>query len=222
MADKNILFRPAGRGYNKEDVNNYIQEKSMQYSMREANLVKQLADLENRLNAAMRANAEAVGDTGEIDNLSRTVDELECENHSLAAALAEKEAKITELERALNESRASVRPSEGDAVAELSARLGDILVKASLQAEEIVKEAETKAKNIIDEAGKNAESITLDAKVEARITANKAKADMEKATDECLGNLRVLASKAIESYRAAAENTAEQLVSAAKRNFTIE
>ena len=84
-----ILFHDARKGYSKEDVNHYIEEMNLQFSMTEEALNGTIRRLEQEL--AQKTGAEA--DPGEIEELKRENDRLRRENEMLTGERDQPEAR---------------------------------------------------------------------------------------------------------------------------------
>ena len=83
MNDSNSMlrFRESFRGYNKDDVNAYIEQVNVRFSRRESDLRAQIADLQNRQPAPAAAPVD--------DGTKKRLQEAETENAKLKAELEE-------------------------------------------------------------------------------------------------------------------------------------
>ncbi len=160
MGDKRISFRKSMSGYNKDDVNSYIEQMSIKLSDAEAEYQKKIGELENKIKE-LEANAGQVEELSkkleESDNLiaklNETVDNLNIEKNELIKenAVLQSQAKETEL-RAEN-SEVVEKSNKYDQV---SGQIGELILNANAKAETIVNEAQIKARinanTIIDSA----------------------------------------------------------------------
>ena len=83
MNDSNSMlrFRESFRGYNKDDVNAYIEQVNARFSRRESDLRAQIADLQNRMPAPAANTAD--------DGTKKRLEAAETENAKLKAELEE-------------------------------------------------------------------------------------------------------------------------------------
>ncbi len=164
MSDRKIKFRISMRGYNKEDVNSYIESLNIKCFEAEVESKKKIAELENKvteLEQAAKSNSDAELEElrakyTELDNLvvgmNDTIDKLNEEKNALEKENADLATKVADYER-MNEASSEIyeKSSKYDKVSE---QIGSMIVSASARAESIVSEAELKArvasKNMID------------------------------------------------------------------------
>ncbi|MBE6671107.1 MAG: hypothetical protein E7593_02780 [Ruminococcaceae bacterium] len=161
MNNKKIKFRNSMSGYNKQDVNSYIEMLSSKYYDAEADSQKKIAELENKVNELEKEKAEktmidafelnALKSDAEkseslIAELNNTVERLNGEKDELSKQIADLEAKLYEYEK-MTEVNSEVyeKSSKYDKVSE---QIGSMIVSANARAEGIVSEAELKARVI--------------------------------------------------------------------------
>ena len=161
MNNKKIKFRNSMSGYNKQDVNSYIEMLSSKYYDAEADSQKKIAELENKVNELEKEKAEkTMIDAFELEilkadaeksesliaELNNTVERLNGEKDELARQIADLEAKLYEYEK-MTEVNSEVyeKSSKYDKVSE---QIGSMIVSANARAEGIVSEAELKARVI--------------------------------------------------------------------------
>ena len=161
MNNKKIKFRNSMSGYNKQDVNSYIEMLSSKYYDAEADSQKKIAELENKINELEKEKAEkTMIDASEFEalkadaeksesliaELESTVEKLNGEKGELARQIADLEAKLYEYEK-MTEVNSEVyeKSSKYDKVSE---QIGSMIVSANARAEGIVTEAELKARVI--------------------------------------------------------------------------
>ena len=208
-----ILFRDARKGYRKEDVNHYIEEMNLQFSMTEEALNGTIRRLEQEL--AQKAD----GDPTVIEALRRENERLQKENESLRC---EKD-RLTEERSALRgqiteqEKTAPVGASSALSYDEASRRLGDILLKANLDADRIVAAAAAAADRQLAGAEKRADDIRLDAAVMAKLTADRVKQRLTTLTADYLEHLNALSAHSAEEYQKLCDDLNDKLLSARSR-----
>ncbi|MBQ7822440.1 MAG: hypothetical protein IJ391_09205 [Clostridia bacterium] len=169
------LFRKTLNGYNKNDVNDYIENMSIRAKKREEELEARIAKLESSLDEVNKRAAEAESrDFSEeaavyeekIRELEEKISDCEKVNaakseyiEKLEASLVEKNAEINEhtarifqMEQTINEATGTLeKAAQYD---NLSRRLGEIMLGAGNTAEKIVADANEKAASLIAEASK--------------------------------------------------------------------
>lgn len=156
MSERKIKFRNAMGGYNKADVNSYIESLNTKIFESENESRKKIAELEKKI----KELEEAVGEkteqeikdlsekiesadrlivelNGHIDSLKQENGELEKKNNELAS-------KVKEYEKtAVENSELFEKSSKYDKISE---QIGSMIVSANARAESIVSEAELKAR----------------------------------------------------------------------------
>ena len=88
MNDSNSMlrFRESFRGYNKDDVNAYIEQVNARFSRRESDLRAQIADLQNRMQVPAANTAD--------DGTKKRLEAAETENAKLKAELESMGASV--------------------------------------------------------------------------------------------------------------------------------
>ncbi len=197
--NKMILFRDSRKGYDKEDVNRYIEEMNIRFASTEAALNGKLKQLEE-LTARGAAEEES------LRALEAKIAALEEENALLREKAAENES-AAEAENAVSEPE---RPALS--YDEASRRLGDILLKANLDADRIVADAEAEAEKQLAGAEKRADDIRLDAAVTARLMTDRVKQRLSEVTEEYLKKLSDLSAASAGEYRKLCDDLSEKLM----------
>ena len=159
MSDKKIQFRKSMSGYNREDVNSYIESMSLKHYEAEHEYRKKITDLENKIKE-LEEQAKAWGENQaveleelrtkaeESDNLiaklNETVEKLTEEKEELVREGAQLKARVNECEK-MSESTSDVyeKSSKYDQV---SGQIGALILNANAKAETIVNEAQIKAR----------------------------------------------------------------------------
>lgn len=167
------LFRKAINGYNRNDVNEYLENVSIKAKKRENELNDKIHELEKMLDdtntrlkeAESRDFAEeAAVYENKLDELGKKLGECEKLNEAkseytekLAAELREKDDELILLKEELEEARKKFE--ETDKLAQKAAqydsignRLGEIMLNAGNTAEKIVTDANAKADRLIADA----------------------------------------------------------------------
>lgn len=169
---KAFRFRESFRGYNKDDVNAYIQQMSMIFSRKEAELRAYIAELE----AAQIPPAPIVTiSPEELEALKKHLADLEAENARLNEELA---AKV----------EPAVAPSEEEkskCYDAMSAQVGNILIVANSNAEKILADAKEEAARIRREA-----ELLRDKKIA------EFEAQLRMASEECVASYTALVNEA--------------------------
>ena len=181
-----MMFRHSRKGYDKSDVNRYIEEMNIRFLTNEEQLKGRIRQLE--------AEAEEKKPDPATEEALAAAKE---ENAALSSRLSELEEKLKEAEEAL---AAASEPRELT-YEETESRLGSILLKANLDADRILTEADEEGKRRIAEAEKNADGIRLDAAVSARLMTERAKRSLAELTEEYVANISALSAESTEEYR---------------------
>ena len=214
MSDNRIKFRKSMGGYNREDVNNYIESMSTKSYENEVALKKQIADLEARVKELEEENREyeesVVVEAEKLRNekeqselliveLNETVGKLKEEKSALIQENTMLKERASELEKA-NESNVEAfeKSNKYDQVSE---QIGSVLLNANAKAESIVSEAQIKARMHVENmVGKAAEKLqALNEKYTKEITVK---------TVNMAEELRTLSLSA-ESFRVQTQNSHE-------------
>ena len=174
MNDSNSMlrFRESFRGYNKDDVNAYIEQVNARFSRRESDLRAQIADLQNRMPAPAANTAD--------DGTKKRLEAAETENAKLKA----------ELEELKNSAAGNSEKDEKSRLYDsMSSQVGNILIVANSNADKIRNDAEEDAKRIKAEAELEAEKIRRDAETK-----------MNTMIDELEGKLKSVSDSYLDSY----------------------
>ena len=157
MSEKKVKFRSAVGGYNKEDVNSYIEMLSARYYETEFENQKLVTELKKRIKELEDAEAERLKNdkTDEIyDSLEKSerlivelndkLDSLNAEKDALIKENAELKTTVSELEKgSLPNEELIEKSNKYDQVSE---QIGSMLISAEARAGSIVSESEIKAK----------------------------------------------------------------------------
>ena len=167
------IFRKSVGGYNKSDVNTYIEDISIRHKNREEELEAKISKLEKKLEETQALlkeeqsrdfSEEAEVYTKQIEELETKVvdgtniiaakneyiEKLEAENSVKDTKIFDMESRLSELEE--NSKSANELLEKAKQYDLLSRRLGDLMLKAGDTAEKIVSDANQKAFSLISEA----------------------------------------------------------------------
>ncbi|MBE6636360.1 MAG: hypothetical protein E7618_00990 [Ruminococcaceae bacterium] len=214
-----LVFRNARKGYDKDDVNRYIEEMNLRFVAIEEGLKARIRELEEQLSTQQK-ETDVVSDA--MERLSRMTEAHRClneENEALRASLSEAEGKLAEAEARLAEAAAKAEAVAEPVVSEepkpmsyeeAGARLGHIILKANLDADRIVAEAEDEGKRRLADAARNADDIRLDAAVTARLMTERAKEKLSALTAEYMATLTAFSEQSAGEYRKLCEELQEK------------
>ncbi len=167
------IFRKSVGGYNKSDVNTYIEDISIRHKSREEELEAKISRLEKKLEEteALLKEAQSRDFSEESAAYTKQIEELETKVQDgtniiaaknehiekLEAEIAEKTSQISDMELRLNELEENSKSAnelleKAKQYDLLSRRLGDLMLKAGDTAEKIVSDANQKAFSLISEA----------------------------------------------------------------------
>lgn len=182
--EKNMVaFRLSRRGYDRQDVNRYIEEMSIRFTATENALRNRIKELEERLCAE---NCEKPQDAEKLTE----------ENH----ALREENKRLAEENKRLSEVGQVSRPEDNAEYRELSEKLGDIILKANLDADRVKNEAEAEAEKMLSEASERAEGVRLKSAVDARVLMSDVRTSLGNLTEKQLSALKTVSNDTVSEY----------------------
>lgn len=149
-------FRTAAVGYNKNDVNDYIEQMTQEYQDKIKEKDDEIAKLRNQLKelkAQVEENTKTALDIKEKDDeigkLKNQLKELKMqaeEGVKAANSVKEKEQEITNLRSRLEELQSEVEKNKDNYdSSEDKAKIAEVLIKAQATAEGIIEEAKATA-----------------------------------------------------------------------------
>ncbi len=194
MSDtKNVAFRSAIGGYNREDVNQYILNINRELEEKDsaaAEAEKKAAEAADRITAltadldAAKADKEAL--EGSRSSLSESVDQLKEENDSLREKLAAAEAEKAQLAARLKEMESSAEEEEkSQKYDRISAQIGDIMISANTSADAIVAAANTHAAKILSDTEIEANAIRTRLNAKATEMLAHISGELHTSADSC-------------------------------------
>lgn len=179
--EKNMVaFRLSRRGYDRQDVNRYIEEMSLRFTASENALRSRIKELEARL-------------SGEDCEKSPIAEKLTAENR----ALREKNRRLAEENSRLSE---DCRPEDSAEYREISEKLGDIILKANLDADRVKNEAEAEAEKLMSEASERADAVRLKSAVDARVLLSNVRTSLDDLTEKQLSALKTVSKDTVSEY----------------------
>ena len=182
--EKNMVaFRLSRRGYDRQDVNRYIEEMSLRFTASENALRSRIKELEERLCAE---NGEKPQDAEKLTEENR--------------ALREEYKRLAEENKRLFEVSQVSRPEDNAEYRELSEKLGDIILKANLDADRVKNEAEAEAEKLISEASERADAVRLKSAVDARVLLSNVRTSLGDLTEKQLSALKTVSKDTVSEY----------------------
>ena len=182
--EKNMVaFRLSRRGYDRQDVNRYIEEMSLRFTASENALRSRIKELEERLCAE---NGEKPQDAEKLTEENR--------------ALREENKRLAEENKRLSEVSQVSRPEDNAEYRELSEKLGDIILKANLDADRVKNEAEAEAEKLISEASERADAVRLKSAVDARVLLSNVRTSLGDLTEKQLSALKTVSKDTVSEY----------------------
>lgn len=179
--EKNMVaFRLSWRGYDRQDVNRYIEEMSLRFTASENALRSRIKELEARL-------------SGEDCEKSPVAEKLTAENR----ALREENRRLAEENSRLSE---DCRPEDSAEYREISEKLGDIILKANLDADRVKNEAEAEAEKLMSEASERADAVRLKSAVDARVLLSNVRTSLGDLTEKQLSALKTVSKDTVSEY----------------------
>lgn len=179
--EKNMVaFRLSRRGYDRQDVNRYIEEMSLRFTASENALRSRIKELEARL-------------SGEDCEKSPVAEKLTAENR----ALREENRRLAEENSRLSE---DCRPEDSAEYREISEKLGDIILKANLDADRVKNEAEAEAEKLMSEASERADAVRLKSAVDARVLLSNIRTSLSDLTEKQLSALKTVSKDTVSEY----------------------
>ena len=210
MNDTTMMrFRESFRGYNKDDVNAYIEQIHMKFSRREAELRAQMAELQNTP-CRSAAHNEAVA--AELEAAKLALSRVEAENRELKSMM---EASKTAMVESNTENAEKSKLYDS-----MSAQVGNILIVANSNADKIVADAKADAEKLKADATFEAEKTKREAeeKMNAMVAALEMK--LKAVSDQCLSEYETLVTEARVRFSEISDtmkSRSEELLAAADR-----
>lgn len=134
MNKQMLRFRESFRGYNRDDVNAYIEQISFMFSRKESELRAQIAELEAKLTCA----SSSENNEQELNDLKM---KLNCAAENI-------DSLKKELETAKAEKISGEEDEKSKLYDSMSAQVGNIIIVANANAEKILNDAKAEAEKI--------------------------------------------------------------------------
>lgn len=144
MSDEKVKFRKSVSGYNKQDVNEYIESFSRKYERNERDLKKTIEEKNKKIAEFEAACKNSEESERIIAELNEKLDSLKSENESLSDANNKLGVRIAELEKDAELNKEAYEKS--GIYDKVSEQIGSMIINANAKAESIVGEAELRAK----------------------------------------------------------------------------
>ena len=155
MSDKKVKFRQSISGFNKDDVNNYIQQLNAKFAKESEEKQKTITSLEEKIKqleeqleqkAAEEETAAVEESDARIALLTADIDRLNSENESLEKENKELKATVEQYRR--NEEENAVVWEKSSKFDKVSGQIGSLIISASAEAEGIIAQAKLKARSV--------------------------------------------------------------------------
>ena len=148
--NENFRFRESFRGYNRDDVNAYIEQINIAFSRKETDLRAYISELERSSSNIVTPNDSSVENNRLKEQLAKANEEIERLKNELMAINQVPSEHSQDLEKSkLYDS--------------MSAQVGNILIVANNNADKILAEANLAAERVRAEAKADAEKIIFEA-----------------------------------------------------------
>lgn len=222
-AKEMVMFRNSRKGYDKNDVNRYIEDMNIRFTTAENRYISTVRMLEQDVEK-LKANA---GSAEELESTKRELEEAKAKLAEVEAELANAKNELVKSQAEFEEKLANMpkeEPKTELSITDTESKLGSILVKANLDAQKILSDAEEESRKKIAEAEKAADGIRFDAAVSARIMTETTKKELAALTEEYVKNLNALSAESAEEYKRLSEELKakfEQAESAAKEKLNF-
>lgn len=191
---KNVAFRSAIGGFNREDVNRYILDLNRDFADKEKQASDALSAAESRLaeatetaeNLQREKEAALTANTALTAGIAAARAELE----TLKAQLAATEETAESLRRELAARPASTAASDkSEKYDQISAQIGDIMISASTSADAIVAAANEQAAKIMSETEDEANYIRARLSDAADGMLSRISGELHLSTESCFSEL---------------------------------
>lgn len=144
MSGEKVKFRKSVGGYNKQDVNEYIESFSRRYEKNEQDLKKTIEAQKGKI-AELEAACKKDGESDRIiAELNERLDLLKSENEELSSANNKLGVRVSELEKEAELNKEAYEKS--GIYDKVSDQIGSMIINANAKAESIIGEAELRAK----------------------------------------------------------------------------
>ena len=186
MNDTTMLrFRESFRGYNKDDVNAYIEQIHMKFTRRESELRAQMAEVQ-QMPCQNGANDTALA--RDLEAAKEALASAEARNHALMAELEALKANV-----AASEQETAEKSKLYDS---MSAQVGNILIVANSNADQILRDAKAEADKLKADAVYEAEKTRQEAEEKLNGMIRALEAKLATVSERCLAEYEALVTEA--------------------------
>lgn len=186
MNDTTMLrFRESFRGYNKDDVNAYIEQIHMKFTRRESELRAQMAEVQ-QTPCQNGGNDAALAE--ELEAVKAALSRAEAKNQALQAELEALKADAVASEQEIAE-KSKLYDS-------MSAQVGNILIVANSNADQILRDAKAEAEKLKADAAFEAEKTRREAEEKLNGMIRALEAKLATVSERCLAEYEALVTEA--------------------------
>lgn len=191
-------FRESFRGYNKDDVNSYIEQLNIRFTHREADLKAKISELEEKAVNDQKSVSATDNNTLSSDNSKDATAELEARISELTT---ENNRLKSELENMMSKSGdETINAEKSKLYDSMSSQVGNILIVANSNADKIVTEAREESIRIRSEAVSEAEKIKSDAEKSMNELVNTLKVRLAETSERCISDYTGLIGEASKRF----------------------
>ncbi len=219
--EKMIYFRTSLGGFNKEDVNSYIEKLNAEFSEREKSARKKLEAAEEKLTDLERLKSELEQALDKISKLEsaaesreklikeqlQRIDEQAAEIEALACSKSSAESEAARLaERIESLSEIIQKSQKYDGV---SSQIGEIILSAKSTADEIVSQAQRESERKIHETNEQLADAARNFNARAATAAYAVKTEMRKLARQSYATLAEKTEQTAVLLHSLAENISQ-------------
>ncbi len=190
---KNVAFRSAIGGYNREDVNRYILDLNRDFAEKEQQLNSALTASESKYresaDTAEQFRADRDNALRANDTLTADLNAARAEVEKLKAQLSAAEETAASLRRELDARPAASVSDKSEKYDQISAQIGDIMISASTSADAIVAAANEQAAKIMSETEDEANYIRARLSDAADGMLSRISGELHVSTESCFSEL---------------------------------
>ena len=208
--EKMVYFRTSIGGFNREDVNSYIEKLNGEFAERERAakrktdaLEAKLAELENAKSELERALARASALEAAAEQLAR-IDEQNAAIESLRRERGEAQSRAESLDERLASLSDAIAKSEK--YDDVSAQIGEIILSAKSTADEIIENAKREADAMRRSADEQLESAAASFNARAATAAYAVRGQIKKIANDSYSALTAQTEQTAALLHALAEN----------------
>ncbi len=219
--EKMVYFRTSLGGFNKDDVNSYIEKLNAEFSEREKAARKKLEAAEEKISGLEQLQDElkqALDKLSALENAAesrekligeqlRRIDEQAAEIEVLTRSKSSAENEAARLAERIESLSETIQKSEK--YDDVSAQIGEIILSAKSTAEEIVKQAQNEAARKMREANEQLTGAARNFNARAATAAYAVKNQMRKSAHQSYAALAEQTEKTAALLHTLAENISQ-------------